>query len=63
MYKSGVQDIHTCLGSNSDTPKYWEKWSKILAVEMNTMAVFDKGFRTIMRNASDVFVFVFLFYF
>ena len=47
LYKSSVKDIYSCLVKTSDTPKCTEKWSKVLAVETDTKAVFDKKkFRT-----------------
>ena len=46
MYKSSVTDIYSCLVKTSETPKCTEKWSKVLAVQINTKAVFDKMFRT-----------------
>ena len=46
LYKSSVKDIYSCLVKTSETPKCIEKWSKVLAVEINTKAVFDKIFRT-----------------
>ena len=45
-YKSSVKDIYSCLVRTSDTPKCIEKWSRVLAVEIDTKAVFDKIFRT-----------------
>ena len=46
LYKSSVKDIYSCLVRTSETPKCIEKWSKVLAVETDTKAVFDKIFRT-----------------
>ena len=46
LYKSSVEDIYSCLVRTSETPKCIEKWSKVLAVEIDTMGVFDKIFRT-----------------
>ena len=46
LYKSGVKDIYSCLVKTSDTSKCIEKWSRILAVETDTKAVFDQIFRT-----------------
>ena len=46
FYKSSVTDIYSCLVRTSETPKCIEKWSKVLAVEIDTKAVFDKIFRT-----------------
>ena len=46
LYKSSVKDIYSCLVKTSDTPKCVEKWSRVLAVEIDTTAVFDKIFRT-----------------
>ena len=46
MYKSSVKDIYSCLVKTSETPKWIEKWSKVLAVEIDTKAVFDTFFRT-----------------
>ena len=40
--KSSVKDIYSCLIKTSETPKCIEKWSKVLAVETDTKAVFDK---------------------
>ena len=42
LYKSRVRDIYSCLVKTSETPKCIEKWSKVLAVETDTKAVFDK---------------------
>ena len=46
LYKSSVKDIYSCLVKTSETPKCIEKWSKVLAVEIDIKAVFDKHFRT-----------------
>ena len=46
LYKSSVKDIYSCLVKTSDTSKCIEKWSRILAVETDTKAAFDKIFRT-----------------
>ena len=46
LYKSSVKDIYSCFVRTSETPKCIEKWSKVLAVEIDTKAVFDKIFRT-----------------
>ena len=46
LYKSSVKDIYSCLVRTSETPKCIEKWSKVLAVEIDTKAVFDKIFTT-----------------
>ena len=46
LYKSSVKDIYSCLVKTSETPKCIEKWSKVLAVETDTKAVFDNIFRT-----------------
>ena len=46
LYKSSVKDIYSCLVKTSETPKCIEKWSKVLAVEIDTKAVFNKIFRT-----------------
>ena len=46
LYKSSVKDIYSCLVRTSETPKCIEKWSKVLAVEIDTKAVFDNIFRT-----------------
>ena len=43
LYKSSVKYIYSCLVRTSETPKCIEK---VLAVEINTKAVFDKMFRT-----------------
>ena len=45
-YKSSVKDICSCLVKTSDTPKCIEKWSRVLAVETDTKAVFDTIFGT-----------------
>ena len=50
LYKSSVKDIYSCLVKTSDTSKCIEKWSRILAVETDTKAVFDQIFRTTLRN-------------
>ena len=36
LYKSIVKDIYSCLVKTSETPKCIEKWSKVLAVEIDT---------------------------
>ena len=46
LYKSSVKDIYSCLVKTSETPKCIEKWGKVLAVEIDTKAVFDNFFRT-----------------
>ena len=46
LYTSSVKDIYSCLVKTSETPKCTEKWSKVLAVEIDIKAVFDKIFRT-----------------
>ena len=46
LYKSSVKDIYSCLVKTSETAKCIEKWSKVLAVETDTKAVFDTIFRT-----------------
>ena len=46
MYKSRVKVIYSCLVKTSETPKCIENWSKVLAGETDTKAVFDKHFRT-----------------
>ena len=48
LCKSSVKlkDIYSCLVKTSETPKCTKKWSKVLAVEIDTKAVFDKIFRT-----------------
>ena len=46
LYKFGVKDIYSCLVKTSETPKCIEKWSKVLAVEIDNKAVFDNIFRT-----------------
>ena len=53
-YKSSVKHIYSCLVKTSETPKCIEKWSKVLAVEINTKAVFDKIFRTTMSHMVPV---------
>ena len=42
LYKSSAKYIYSCLVKTSETPKCIEKWSKVLAVETDTKAVFDK---------------------
>ena len=46
LYKSSVKDMYSCLVKTNETPKCIEKWNKVLAVENDTKAVFDKLFRT-----------------
>ena len=41
LCKSRVKDIYSCLVKTSDTPKCREKWSKVLAVEIDIKAVFN----------------------
>ena len=50
LYKSSVKDICSCLVKNSETPKCIEKWSKVLAVEIDTKAVFDKELKNKNKN-------------
>ena len=42
LYKSSVKDVYSCLVKTSETPKCIEKWSKVLAVEIDAKAVFKK---------------------
>ena len=46
LYKSSVKDIYSCLVKTSKTPMWIEKWSKVLAIETDMKAVFNKMFRT-----------------
>ena len=62
LYKSSVKDIYSCLVKTSETPKYIEKWSKVLAVEIDTKAVFDKIFRTTREKFLIWFQYKLLYY-
>ena len=45
-----------------ETPKYIEKWSKVLAVEIDTKAVVDKIFRTTLEKCLIWFQYKLLYY-
>ena len=46
LYKASVKDVYTGLVKNSNTPKCTEKWSKMLAAEVDTKATFGGIFKT-----------------